>query len=105
MLPNGDFARAKAGDVVTVFMNGLGLTNPVVETGQLADQAAEAVADVRAFVNGQEVAVIYAGVTPGNAGLYQVDFALPAGIATGNASIRVMADSFETPPGGFLTVE
>jgi uncharacterized protein (TIGR03437 family) len=105
LLPNGDFARAKAGDVVTVFMNGLGLTNPVVETGQLADQAAEAVADVRAFVNGQEVAVIYAGVTPGNAGLYQVSFTLPAGIAAGNASIRVVADDFETPPGGFLTVE
>jgi len=105
LLPNGDFARAKAGDVATVFMTGLGLTNPVVETGQLADRAAEAEADVRAFVNGQEVAVIYAGVTPGNAGLYQVSFMLPGGIAAGNASIRVVADDFETPPGGFLTVE
>jgi uncharacterized protein (TIGR03437 family) len=86
-------------------MTGLGITNPVLETGQLADQAAEAAADVRAFVNGQEVAVIYAGVTPGTAGLYQVSFTLPAGIAAGDASIRVVAADFETPPGGFLTVE
>jgi uncharacterized protein (TIGR03437 family) len=105
LLPGSEFAPAQSDHVVTVFMTGLGETNPVFEAGEIADQAAAAIAIVRVFVNEQEVDVIYAGVTPGAAGLYQVSFRLGSNTPTGKVPIRVQADGFSTPAGGFLTVE
>ncbi len=105
LLPGSEFAPARRDDIVTVFMTGLGETNPVFEAGEIADQAAPAIAIVRAFVNEQEVQVIYAGVTPGAAGLYQLSFRLGLNTPSGQVPVRVQADGFSTPTGGFLTVE
>jgi uncharacterized protein (TIGR03437 family) len=105
LLPGSEFAPAQGDHVVTVFMTGLGETDPVFEAGEIADQAAAAIAIVRAFVNEQEAEVIYAGVTPGTAGLYQVSFRLGPNTPSGKVPVRVQADGFSTPAGGFLTVE
>ena len=105
LLPAGEFAQARPGDIVTVFMTGLGLTAPPLESGELALGPADAAAEMRAFVNDQEVAVIYAGATPGTAGLYQVSFALPNASASGRATVRMEAGGIATPAGGFLAIE
>lgn len=73
---------ARPGDWVIVYATGLGVTAPPQEYGELARWADPLVkeADFRVWLNGEAVAperIYYAGVTPGYAGLYQVNLHLP----------------------------
>jgi uncharacterized protein (TIGR03437 family) len=49
--------------------------------------------------------VLYAGVSPGTAGLYQVNIQVPANLADGDYPITLVLGSFSTPVGGFVTVK
>ena len=72
---------AWTGQVVTVFATGLGRTVPDLPANQLAPGPAEIarIADFRVYADGIALSpkdVLYAGLTPGFAGLYQVSFVL-----------------------------
>jgi uncharacterized protein (TIGR03437 family) len=73
---------AAPGDVVVIYATGLGVTSPAV-TGLSVPQAAASIvarASFSVLLNGEPVPdanVLYAGVTPGFAGLYQVNCRLP----------------------------
>jgi uncharacterized protein (TIGR03437 family) len=86
-------APAHAGDVVILYATGLGYTNPSWPSGVIAKSAANisALASLRVLLNGTAIdrrLVLYAGVTPGFAGLYQINFKLPAN-AGANPEIRI----------------
>ena len=105
LIPGAVFEPAKAGETVTVFMTGLGVTEPRFEPGEIPTVAARTTLPVSVQVGGVAVEAIYAGVTPSYTGLYQVSFTLPAGTAAGNAALQVTVGGAETtPPGGYLTV-
>ncbi len=109
LLPGATFRRARPGDVVTVFVTGLGDTAPRFAPGELPDRAAAAILPVTIELGGMTIQPSYAGVAPGNAGLYQLNFTLPAGAASGDLEIRVIvgtgAGADSTPSGAFLSVE
>jgi len=44
--------------------------------------------------------VLYAGLTPGFPGLYQINVQVPAGVSTGNAVPVVITISGQTSPDG-----
>ena len=50
-------------------------------------------------------AVFYAGVSPGTAGLYQLNIQVPNSIADGNYPLVLTLGTFTTPAGGFITVK
>jgi uncharacterized protein (TIGR03437 family) len=50
-------------------------------------------------------AVLYAGVSPGTAGLYQLNIQIPNSIADGDYPLVLALGSFATPAGGFITVK
>jgi uncharacterized protein (TIGR03437 family) len=50
-------------------------------------------------------AVFYAGVSPGTAGLYQLNIQVPNSIADGDYPLVLTLGTFATPAGGFLTVK
>ena len=50
-------------------------------------------------------AVFYAGVSPGTAGLYQLNIQIPSPIADGNYPLVLSLGSFTTPVGGFIAVK
>ncbi len=105
LLPGAEFAPAAADDVITLFMTGLGATEPLFQPGQLAAAAAEVTLPASATVAGAGVDLIYAGVTPGFAGLYQVSFRVPRGLEAGDAEVSVTIGEASTPDGGFLTLQ
>lgn len=73
-------APAHPGDTVVVYVTGLGYTSPNPGLGAIPNSAWPAVAAVKVALNGtalDPVRIKYAGVTPGSAGLYQVNLVLP----------------------------
>jgi uncharacterized protein (TIGR03437 family) len=105
----GAFRPARAGDVVTVFLTGLGDTSPRFAPGELPAQAGATLNPVTIELGGRVYQPAYAGVTPGNAGLYQVSFVLDGAAGTGElpmtVKVQTSAGAVATPPGAYLAVE
>ncbi len=77
----------KPGDIVVLWASGLGDTTPSADGFELPTVAAPLVAgaNLQVLLNGAAVssdAIGYAGVAPGNAGLYQINLTLPMSIGT-----------------------
>lgn len=86
-------APAKPGDVIVLYATGLGQTVPPVGYGELPTGAATLTQSpsFQALLDGVALdpgAIAYAGLTPGCAGLYQINLTLPG--STGpNPEIRI----------------
>jgi len=76
---------ATAGDTLVIYTVGLGAVSPSVAAGDPApsNPASQTAAQVTLTIGGQQATVAFAGLTPGSAGLYQVNAVVPAGIAPG----------------------
>jgi len=99
-------ARAQGGEMVVLFATGLGDTLPPSRPGAIANQRATlaAMADFRVLLNGQAVPpgnIQYAGATPGFAGVFQINVALPDWIGT-DPEIRIEMGENASPPGILL---
>ena len=109
LLSGATFAPARPGDVLAAFGVGWGATESTDPIGTLATAAANVIGNYSLTVGGQDAKVLYVGLTPGFAGLYQVDFvvpALPAGSGTGlfNQALVLTVNGVTTPTGGYITV-
>jgi uncharacterized protein (TIGR03437 family) len=101
---------AKRGEVVVLYATGLGTTSPPAIANQIPVALAP-LADMGTFqvlLNGAPVdakSILYAGVTPGFAGLFQINVLLPAD-APANPEIRISSSGVLSPAGRtiFLTV-
>jgi minor extracellular serine protease Vpr len=83
---------AKQGEVVVIYLSGMGATNPAVKSGQAAPggpNLAKAVVQPTVTLNGQAATVQFAGLTPGFVGLYQVNFVVPNNAGTGDLTLIV----------------
>jgi uncharacterized protein (TIGR03437 family) len=99
---------AAAGDIVTLYATGLGATLPPVLESELATRAAplERLDDFRVELDGTVLpreSVLYAGVAPGFAGLYQINLVLPASTPH-NPAIRIGFSDRVSPEGVRLPV-
>jgi uncharacterized protein (TIGR03437 family) len=101
-------APAVAGGFVTLWADGLGGTNPQLEDGalplNLPLQWLTQMDQFAVLINGAALdptAILYAGVAPGYAGLYQVNVHLPADLPA-NSEIRLGVAGTLSPPGLFL---
>lgn len=86
---------AHAGDYLQIYATGLGKATPngdpagaVLPTGQVAPSSGsplyETVVTPTVMIGGLPASVIFSGVAPGYAGLYQLDVQIPAGASTGS---------------------
>lgn len=85
---------AKPGEVVVLYLTGLGRTKPWFRSGEIVTQAAwiEDRSKLTLLIDGEPVErarIEYAGVTPESAGLYQINVKLPDDIRE-NPEIRVL---------------
>lgn len=84
-------APASAGDALIIYCSGLGAVSPPVSAGSAASstQLSNTVNPVTVTVGGESAEVLFAGLAPGFAGLYQVNAIVPSGIAA-SASVPVV---------------
>jgi len=83
---------AKPGEILIMYLVGLGATNPAVKSGTAApgvEPLARLVNPVTVTVDGETSSVPFAGMTPGAVGLYQIDFTVPTDAKNGNLSVVV----------------
>jgi uncharacterized protein (TIGR03437 family) len=78
-------APAHPGEVIVVFGTGLGRTDPTQIDGTIAQAAAPIVllSQLQVLLDGQPIpaaSILYAGITPGFSGLYQINLRLPVQI-------------------------
>jgi glucosylceramidase len=80
---NSQDRPAAAGQAIFLFGTGLGAVSPAVATGAPAssDPLSWVAAKVTATVGGVAADVLFAGLAPGFAGLWQVNIALPTGVS------------------------
>jgi uncharacterized protein (TIGR03437 family) len=91
--PIGPSNPAHAGDVVVIYCTGLGAVTPSIGDGQPTPPAYYTVQNpVTVMMGGQNASVLFAGLTPGFNGLYQINVTVPTGITAGdNVPVSVMA--------------
>ncbi|HLK22258.1 MAG TPA: hypothetical protein VKT81_25100 [Bryobacteraceae bacterium] len=86
---------AKVGETLMLYVTGLGAVSPSVKDGFAAPGSplSYVVANVTVSVDGLNAPVSFAGLAPGFAGLYQVNFEVPKGVSSG----RLVSLSVGTP--------
>ena len=102
----GALTPVRPGDVVTIYMTGLGPTNPVLGVGEIPRAAAPVTSPVTVRLGDLTLApaeVLYAGAAPSQV-IYQINLRVPAAAPAGNLPIAVSIGSATTPPGAFLAV-
>lgn len=80
---------ATAGDVLLVYLTGLGQTTPGLQTGSLQiGSVFGSTVPITATINGQNATVLYSIASPGFAGLYQAAISVPSGVS-GNQTLLI----------------
>ncbi len=83
-------APAAPGEYIVFFVSGMGLTTNPVASGQASPGSpnlAQPIDQATLMLNGANVPVSFAGLTPTLVGLYQVDFQVPANTPNGDLQL------------------
>ena len=88
--PVGAFSDShpvQAGDVIEIYCTGLGTVTPSGVTGAAATSTPLQTTTLQPTVTigGQAAQVLFSGLAPGSAGLYQVNVTIPNGVTVGSA--------------------
>jgi uncharacterized protein (TIGR03437 family) len=81
----------RPGEAVSIYATGLGMVNPAISTGAAAPLAPFSRTTVEPVVTigSQRASVLFSGLAPLFAGLYQVDALIPPGLPAGPAPVAV----------------
>jgi adhesin/invasin len=96
------------GETVVIYCTGLGAVTPAVKEGTPAPSTpplATTVNPVTVMIGGQPASVAFAGLSPGYAGLYQVNAVVPAGITTGDTVPVTLTVAGRSSPPVTIAVE
>jgi uncharacterized protein (TIGR03437 family) len=91
--------QARAGDIVVIYLTGLGRTTPSFDPGEVPYRAAAILANLKVTLGTLSVDPIYikyAGVTPGWVGLYQLNLEIPKDTGT-DPQLQVTGDVSSSP--------
>jgi uncharacterized protein (TIGR03437 family) len=96
---------AKAGDTLELFGVGFGPTNPPLPSGQVLGSGVFGTATnpIQLIINGTSLTPAFAGIT--QAGVYQFNLTIPAGLGTGDVSIVGQVGGVQSPPGVFISLQ
>jgi uncharacterized protein (TIGR03437 family) len=95
-----DTSPAKPGEIVVFYLSGLGATDIPLASGAAAplDQLIRPVVTPTLKVNNAEVPVLFAGLTPGLVGLFQVNFKVPDNSPDGALPLLVIQSGITSNP-------
>ena len=88
---------AKPGEPLIIYLVGLGVTNPPVGSGAAApfDPLARVTSQLQLTVDGQRADVFFSGLTPGQVGLYQINFYVPQNSRSGNLEVAIVQEGIK----------
>lgn len=98
---------AARGSIVAIFCTGLGAVAPSVPVGTPppADTLSTTVLPVSATIAGQHAMVMFAGLAPGQTGLYQVNVLIPSTVPSGAVRLVISADDNSSQNGVTIQIE
>ena len=75
----------KRDDTITIYLTGLGRTSPPIDEGLPgpAEPLSRALVEPKVILGGHELPIIYAGLTPGQVGVYQINAKIPRTVPVG----------------------
>jgi uncharacterized protein (TIGR03437 family) len=96
---------ATAGDTIELFGVGFGPTSPSFSAGQVLPAGAygTATSPIQIVINGTILTPAFAGIT--EAGLFQFNLTLPAGLGTGDVSLVATVGGVQTPAGVVIAIQ
>ena len=96
---------AKAGDTIELFGVGFGPTTPALKAGAVLPSGVYGTATnpIQLIINNQTLTPSFAGIT--QAGLYQFNLTLPAGLGTGDVPIVGTVAGTQTPSGVVISLQ
>lgn len=105
--PNSAANPASAGDTLVVYCVGLGAVTPPVIEGAAAPSSppANTTNPVTVTIGGIAAQPSFAGLTPGYAGLYQVNVQVPSGVTSGSAVPLVLTVNGGSSSGATIAVQ
>jgi uncharacterized protein (TIGR03437 family) len=91
---------AKPGEYLVMYLVGMGATDPAVASGTQtpASPLAKVTNQPTVTVASQPASVAFAGLTPGFVGLYQINFQVPASVASGVVEVDVTQNGVAANP-------
>jgi uncharacterized protein (TIGR03437 family) len=101
--PGVSSSPARPGEIILIYGNGFGETNPSYEAGELASDAAPLVSGATVEIGGMMADVIYHGTAPTFAGLYQFNVRVP-NLPAGDHAIFIRTANAATQPGVSIRV-
>lgn len=104
LLPGANFIPAKPGDTLELFGVGFGATSVSVAPGTLATGAVGTAGTPVVTIGGVTANVLYCGLAPGYAGLYQVNVIVPMGVENGNQPIVINVNGGTSPSGPYIAI-
>jgi uncharacterized protein (TIGR03437 family) len=104
LISGAAFAPAHSGDVLTAFGVGWGATNSTDTIATIATLPATLTSSYSLSLGGAPVEIAYAGLSPGFAGLYQINFTVPAGLAAGNQPLVLKVNGVSTSPTAYIPI-
>ncbi len=102
------FVPAKPGDTIEAYATGFGATSPSFGLGAIPGAGAMVAAPYSLMLGGVPVPasdIKYVGVSPCCAGLYQLDFTIPAGTPSGQLPLVITIAGAPSPSQAFLEIQ
>jgi uncharacterized protein (TIGR03437 family) len=95
----------KTGDIVIIYCTGLGAVTGSVQPGVAVAGPTPTAQSVTVTIGGRAANVTYAGLTPGQAGLYQVNAVVPAGVVAGSDVPVILSAAGQSSPPVTIVVQ
>ena len=98
---------ASSGETLEMYGVGLGLTDPTVEAGVASPSSplAQAVQKPEVRIGNQSATVLFAGLAPGLAGVYQINAMVPSAMKPGQYPVAWHTEDTTVTINGFIVVE
>ncbi|MEZ5402368.1 MAG: choice-of-anchor V domain-containing protein [Bryobacteraceae bacterium] len=96
---------AKPGETIVLFGTGFGATIPLVEGGRITSALAPLADALRVTIGGVAAEVVFAGLVPNFARLYQLNVKVPDAVPDGDLAIVIEAGGASSPAGTLITVQ
>ena len=103
-----EMSPAVPGEVVTLFGTGFGPTDPALASGEIPALSHVLTAESVQLMLGETTIpddhIVYAGATPGVAGLYQLSARIPDAMPAGEHAVSLMVDMQASPAGATIAI-